>query len=79
MKKNKKIILKESKNRKEIFDDIDIIDAAYRKNFKRSPLFDLFYSESGTVKQPKFELTAYYAEENKRDLDFAIAILSSKN
>jgi hypothetical protein len=79
MKTNKKLILKEGKNRKEIFDDIDRVDAAYRKNFKKAPSFELFFSESGTVKQPKFELTAYYAEENKKDLDFVISILSSKN
>ena len=63
-------ILKTYPNHREVFADIDRLDQAFRKHFRRAPKSELVYSESGTAKKPVFGLAVWYDNGDETELEW---------
>lgn len=66
MKNQTRLILKtQYSSAKEVILEIDKLLSEFKARNKRNSDVELFLSELGSIKKPKFELTAYY--DNKDD------------
>lgn len=74
----KKILNSNFRSYKEILDEINRLDACYKKQYKKGLTVDLALSSSGDKKNPKLELVANFNEENKNEVEILLNLLHNK-
>lgn len=62
----------------DVYEDINFLDAIYRKQFKKAPSVELFIGSFGPPKKTIIDLVAVYQKDDVDELNFYIEELNKK-